>query len=188
MTKAEITGCLSDLGALLDAAGVYAIVDVFGGSAMSLAYFDLRTTYDVDAVVHSCSDFPAFQRLLRAVASKRGLPGDWFNEAVASLVSDDFSNQDVVPYGKYGGLEIRVPTAEFLLAMKLFAARAETSDVDDAVLLARNAGARSRSQLEAVLRKYVKPESVRARNRKPGNHNAVWRFLDEVARRLADPL
>lgn len=104
-------------------------VAVYGGAALAIA-FDLREmTRDVDAVVHGD---PAFLRHAAVeVASERGWPEDWFNDAVKGFrASREVLDGFVLP-GARGGLRVYVPSPEYLFAMKCMAMRLDDPEVSD---------------------------------------------------------
>lgn len=129
-----------DRDALLDAfdrigraaveAGTKLQIAVYGGSALMLASNFRFATEDVDV---SQLEQPLPQWLdavLRDIAEQKGWKQDWFNDGVAfhlSALADrsaDHLEFATFPRGsEKAGLVISVPTAEYLLALKLKAFR-----------------------------------------------------------------
>jgi hypothetical protein len=129
-----------DRDALLDAfdrigraaveAGTKLQIAVYGGSALMLASNFRFATEDVDV-----SELPRplpewLSRTLREIASERAWQEDWFNDAVAfhlSALAD--RADDHLEFGTFPrdtsppGLVVSVPTAEYMLALKLKAFR-----------------------------------------------------------------
>jgi hypothetical protein len=129
-----------DRDALLDAfdrigraaveAGTKLQIAVYGGSALMLASNFRFATEDVDV-----SELPRplpewLFRTLRQIASERAWQEDWFNDAVAfhlSALAD--RADDHLEFGTFPrdtsppGLVVSVPTAEYMLALKLKAFR-----------------------------------------------------------------
>jgi hypothetical protein len=128
-----------DRDALLDAfdqigraaveAGTKLQIAVYGGSALMLASNFRFATEDVDV---SALEKPLpewLARIVRQIAEKNGWGDDWFNDGVAfhlSSLADRAS--DHLEYGTFPrdgspGLVVSLPSAEYLLALKLKAFR-----------------------------------------------------------------
>ena len=85
---------------------------------------------------------------------------DWLNLAVKMFVVEherkilfDFPN-----------LKVYVPTADYLLAMKVLATRADTEDVSDIEFLLKELKLNEQTQIAEIMRKYypnktIKPET-----------------------------
>ncbi len=122
-------------------------VCLYGGAVMCLAFDARAATKDVDAV------FKPVQLIREAVvriARTNNLKEDWLNDGVARYV---------VPHSQrvlfdYPCLKIFIPDADYLLAMKVLAARAETTDREDVVLLIEKLGLTSAEELFAILERY----------------------------------
>lgn len=129
-----------DRDALLDAfdqvgraavnAGTKLQIAVYGGSALMLASNFRFATEDVDV---SRLDNPLphwLATVVREIAEKNGWKDDWFNDGVASHLSS-LADQaaDHLEFATFPrdsdevGLVVSVPTAEYLLALKLKAFR-----------------------------------------------------------------
>jgi hypothetical protein len=117
---------------------------VYGGSALMLASNFRETTRDVDAVVEA--DQSLLDRLAARIAASRGWPDDWLNEGVRTYLSPNVEGTSEhhqlfrsYPTEQEPGLRVFVPTAEYILAMKLMAMRldevAGKSDLGDIINL-----------------------------------------------------
>ena len=85
---------------------------------MMLAYDRKRITRDIDAVFHPSSRIIP---LIQQVAKEQGLPGDWINDDVRQFLATSESKRDLpidVP-----GIQVTIPSAGYLLAMKALACR-----------------------------------------------------------------
>lgn len=129
-----------DRDALLDAfdqvgcaavnAGTKLQIAVYGGSALMLASNFRFATEDVDV---SRLDNPLphwLATVVREIAEKNGWKDDWFNDGVAfhlsSLADQAADHLEFATFPRDGdevGLVVSVPTAEYLLALKLKAFR-----------------------------------------------------------------
>jgi hypothetical protein len=131
-----------DRDALLDAfdrigyaaveAGTKLRIAVYGGSALMLASNFRFATEDVDIAAIG-SDWPAWlSKVVAAIAHAKGWSDDWFNDGVALHLSPLADHaKDHLEFGTFprdsspSGLVVSVPTAEYLLALKLKAFRTQ---------------------------------------------------------------
>jgi hypothetical protein len=140
MTREQIMAALSALGNRLTAQGVHAEIFIVGGAAIALAYSDRRLTRDIDAVFEpKAVVYDAAARVGRDL----GLPDGWLNDAAKGyLLGPDGQARTIqgIP-----GIEVRVGSPEYLLAMKLLAMRF-SEDEDDIVMLMGKCGITSTRQ------------------------------------------
>ncbi len=128
--REDIRALLDDLSAELAARGARAEPFLVGGAALAVAYDATRATRDLDAV-------DTVRQAAAAVAQHRGLAEDWLNDAVKGYLPGP--DPDAQRFYSSDSLIVDVASPRYLLAMKLFAARAEI-DADDIILLYRNLG------------------------------------------------
>jgi len=114
-------------------------------------------TDDVDAVFEPVRQV---RRAARLVAERNGLPIGWLNDAVEIFLARherrillDLSH-----------LKIYVPPPDYLLAMKVLSARADTMDQDDLKVLIRKLGLKSAAEVFGIVKGYyprqeIKPET-----------------------------
>ncbi len=121
----DLLTALRTLDEELGLVGIRGEVFVVGGAAMALAYDARRTTADVDAVFAPTQEVRA---AAARVADRLGFGPEWLNDAVKAFLP----GEDPGRIGVFEGSNLSVAAAspQFLLAMKLLAARAER-DVDD---------------------------------------------------------
>lgn len=165
-----------DREALLDAfdqigraavqAGTKLQIAVYGGSALMLVSNFRFATEDVDV---SRLEYPLPEWLasvINEISAKNGWPADWFNDGVAfhlsSLADHSADHLEFATFPRdagAAGLVVSVPTAEYLLALKLKAfrvldpARGETERLDILNLM-RVVGISSAEQAIALLARY----------------------------------
>jgi hypothetical protein len=130
--REDIRALLDDLSAELAARGARAELFLVGGAALAVAYDATRATRDLDAVFIPTD---IVRQAAAAVAQQRGLTEDWLNDAVKGFLP----GPDAQRFYSSDSLIVDVASPRYLLAMKLFAARAEI-DADDIILLYRNLG------------------------------------------------
>lgn len=103
------------------------------GGAAILAYYGFREmTYDVDAVITASS---AMKEAINAVGDRLDLPNGWLN---ADFRNTNSYSPKLSQYSKYyrtfyNVLNIRIISAEYLVAMKLMSGRRYKKDLSDIV-------------------------------------------------------
>lgn len=96
-----------------------------------------RATRDIDAVFEPKSEIYA---AASRVAARRGLPDGWLNDAVKGSLPGPDADQRAILTAP--GINVSVPPPEYLLALKVYAARVDR-DADDIKELADLCGAKS---------------------------------------------
>lgn len=128
----------------LAARGIRGDLFIVGGAAMALAYSTRRFTRDVDGVFEPKAEIYA---AARRVAAQHDLPGDWLNDAVKGMLpGTDPNARDVV---SLPGLRVSVGSPQYLLALKVNAARVDR-DADDIRHLASLCGADTAAEVLAI--------------------------------------
>lgn len=140
----QIRALLTELGADLDGRGIRAELFIVGGAAMALAYNTRRATRDVDAVFEPKSEIVA---AARRVAATHDLPEDWLNEGVKGFLPGPDPHQRAIMSAP--GINVSVPSPQYLLALKVAAARVDR-DVDDIRTLAGLCGATTADEVLAI--------------------------------------
>lgn len=153
----EIKRYLTELNEELRSMDIKGEICLYGGAVMAIAYNARPDTDDVDAVFEPVRQV---RRAARLVAERNGLPIGWLNNAVEIFLARherrillDLSH-----------LKIYVPPPDYLLAMKVLSARAETMDQNDLRVLIRKLGLKSSADVFAIVRGYyprkeIKPET-----------------------------
>ena len=153
---------LIDLFALkLDAEGIEGSISIVGGAALSLAYItDRYATTDIDATfpVH-----PRITEIIQEIALEQNLAQTWINDAVKAYVP--FETVPMwVDFKKIGNIQIRIGSAEFLLAMKLKADRGFRDRPDIAALI-KLCGLTSLEEIEDLYGRYQHQEILCGRTK-----------------------
>ncbi|MBU6527994.1 nucleotidyl transferase AbiEii/AbiGii toxin family protein [Methylocystis sp. MJC1] len=162
----KITNALSELGSIIGATLQRSVtVRIYGGSALILASNFRRTTFDIDFIGNKIRPVPQLLKDTRRdspendflvaaaeiVGKKFGYKEGWFNYQVARTISGAFDHHDLAhhePVGRFPetghGLEVHVPSLDYILAMKLQAQRIkpaeEYKDLRDLICLTRIKG------------------------------------------------
>jgi hypothetical protein len=150
------------LGELAQEQEITLEVSLYGGAVFTLVYGSREATKDVDAIVRPSK---TGQLLASRVAVELGLPEDWLNDDVKQFLAERESKRQVVGIDFGPGLSVSVPTAAYLLAMKLRACRAPLpgydGDYGDIRFLVRKMGLVSVDEAEAIHQRFF-PHDVLA--------------------------
>ncbi|MDR0902835.1 MAG: hypothetical protein LBM92_08725, partial [Opitutaceae bacterium] len=118
--RARIAQALRRLGELARGQNTTLEISLYGGAVFTLVHGSRDATKDVDAVVRQGE---IAKTLALKVAGELGLPDDWLNDHVRQFLAEKEAKREL-PRSDFGeGLRVSVPTAAYLLAMKLRACR-----------------------------------------------------------------
>lgn len=157
MTSEEIEKYLSEINDELAAKETIGEICIYGGAAMCLAFKARPATKDVDAIFEPVK---VIRGAIRKIAEKYDLNEGWLNLAVQIFVVEhekkilfDFPN-----------LKVFTPTADYLLAMKVLALRAESFDADDVEFLIKDLKLKNPEEVLKIVDDYypnkeIKPEA-----------------------------
>ena len=164
LSRGTILDALTQLSDELGKRGVLGELSVVGGTAMVLAFNARGSTKDVDAIFVPSSDVRAAAAV---VAEKLALPSDWLNDAAKGFLSPsgDFTPIESIDLPN---LRVQAPTPQYMLAMKVLAARAgigdERGDKNDIAFLIRLLGLTEADEVMGVVRRYYEPARVLPRS------------------------
>lgn len=153
----EIKRYLTELNEELRSMDIKGEICLYGGAVMAIAYNARPDTDDVDAVFEPVRHV---RRAARLVAERNGLPIGWLNNAVEIFLAQHERRILL----NLSHLKIYLPAPDYLLAMKVLSARAETMDQDDLRVLIRKLGLKSSAEVFSIVRGYyphkeIKPET-----------------------------
>jgi hypothetical protein len=120
LSRAQITHALRRLGELAQERRIILEVSLHGGAVFTLVYGSREATRDVDAVVRQ---HEIARQLALKVAQELDLPDDWLNDRVKQFLAEKEAKRQLNAADFGEGLRVSVPTAAYLLAMKLRACR-----------------------------------------------------------------
>ena len=161
MYAQDIEAYLADLGRVLQQLRVQRPVRILmvGGAFMLTQVQNRPTTNDVDIVLRDIDDpmtsplYQTFKAAVRAVANRNRIPVTWIND----LIGDFLRNVSVLPEGvlwrQYSMLEVYIPEAEYMLALKLLAGRSK--DRNDILALCQLLKVRTRPQAQQIVDRYI---------------------------------
>jgi len=165
LTKVRIISALRRLGELAQAEGAVLEVSLYGGAVFTVVYGSRDSTRNVDAVVHPSEKAKS---LAAQVSRELGLAEDWLNDDVRFFLADKEAKRRLKGDEFGPGLQVSVPTAAYLLAMKLRACRApqlgHKGDYEDIQFLVRKMEMGSPDEAEKVYDRFfpndVLPEAA----------------------------
>lgn len=139
-------------------------IALYGGAVFTLVYGSREATRDVDAIIKPAD---IGERLVKVVAKEQGLPDDWLNGNVQQFLSP-FDQRRPFPSKEFEpGLNITIPTAAYLLALKLNACRQPLpgylGDEADIRFLLRKIKPTSAEEVEALHNRFFMGEGLHAR-------------------------
>lgn len=152
----RIRGLLVELGRRLHARGIAARIFLVGGAAIALAYSARRATRDLDGVFEPKTEIYAEAALM---AEEAGLPPDWLNDGVKGLLPDRAA-AEIGSHFDSEGISVSVASAEYLFAMKAFAAREEV-DTDDLRFLVQHLGLRDATEAIDLVERFYAPHRLK---------------------------
>lgn len=156
LDRHRLVHALTRLAELAVAEGIELELSLYGGAVFTLVYGSRDGTKDVDALIRPAD---AGQRLARQVAREHGLPDDWINSDVAQFLSEREAKRPLAADEAFGpGLIVTVPTAAYLLALKLRACRPPlpgyAGDEPDIRFLLGKIKPASREDVEAIFARF----------------------------------
>ena len=172
--REQLLAALDDIGAAAIEAGTRLDIAVYGGSALVLAGNFRFRTEDVD-IAQIGQPWPQWlSEAVNRIALQNGWSDTWFNEAVDAFLSP-LANplRDLVAFGSFPraadavGLNILVPSAEYMLALKLMALRVSdfqkgTKDMSDVANLLRVLDITDVEPAIEILRRYFPKSATHA--------------------------
>jgi len=164
LSRAAIVTALTRLSDELGRSGVLGEINVVGGTAMVLACNARSATKDVDAIFEPSSEVRAAAAV---VARDLELPADWLNDSVKRFlsISGDFAP---VPAVDLPHLRVQAPTPEYMLAVKVLAARSGADsgqgDAGDIAFLIRLLGIRDAEAVMEIVSRYYDPSRILPRS------------------------
>jgi len=156
-TSTELLEILRYLDEVLAREGLKLELAVYGGAAVMLYYGEQArdATEDIDAVILNRQQFGLQPQVFAEVAEKFGLDADWINSNIINTIAE-LKREELVRFGEFSNVVIRLPNKEQLLAMKIKAARYyPKNDFADAMKLSEDLGIRSIDELRQLVDEYI---------------------------------
>jgi hypothetical protein len=165
LARDQVLEAFRRLSGHLAESGVIGEIHLLGGAVMMLAFQAREATKDVDAIFAPTREIRA---AAARVAEEMGLDSDWLNDGAKGFASaaGNFSDQ-VLP--QYPNLRVLTPAPEYMLAMKVMAARTpagtERGDKDDIRLLMTRLGLHDAETVMALVECYYPTRQILPRSR-----------------------
>ncbi len=131
LSRQDILDGLSDLVSRLRGNGTHARIQIVGGAALLLSYFDRRLTVDIDGPLDPAEEITS---LAKEIAEDRNWSDDWINDSAKIFLPNGYGRKSAqwTTIFDADDVVIQVATAETLLAMKLDSAqRRGDRELDD---------------------------------------------------------
>lgn len=157
MNKGDIEHYLQLLGQELKDKNTTGNILLLGGAVMLLEVGNRSTTQDIDASFEG-SDASLIRKAVTIVAQQEGLAEDWLNDGAKGFL---YSQPKTVLWRHYPGLNVYIPTLDYILAMKVVAGRPR--DIEDAKALIRLLHIPDQQKLLEIIIKYVPYERIGTR-------------------------
>lgn len=148
--KEDIERLVRIFATRLSDAGITGSISLVGGAALSTNYLqDRHSTSDIDALF-PCH--PDVARIIEEISLEEGLESDWINDAAIAWVPFESKELWIELY-RIDGIQIRIASADLLLAMKLKADRGvrDRSDIEG---LIRLIGIETIEEIDAVYERF----------------------------------
>lgn len=158
MTAEEIKQYLSELNDELAVQEVKGEICLYGGAVMCLAFKARPATKDIDAIFEPVKQI---RRAASKVAERHNLNIGWLNFAVKIFV---VAHEKRILFD-FPNLKVFVPESDYLLAMKILAARADTSDLDDIRFLIGDLEIKTVEEAIEIVRNYYPRKEIKTETR-----------------------
>ena len=156
MDKHAIEEYLKMLGQELAAQNRVGSILLVGGAVMILVVGNRNSTRDIDAAFEQ--EAPAIRTAVEHIAYREGLPLDWLNDGAKGFL---YTNPPVTLWKNFPGLDVYLPSLEYLLAMKIAAGRIR--DIADARALVQHLGLTQPQDALDILKQFIPPTYLTAR-------------------------
>ena len=171
MDAQDIETYLADLGVALGSQGVQRPFRILlvGGAYMLTQIGNRPATKDIDVLLQDVPDpsawplYRSFQAATRAVAAQHTLPANWINDVIGDALRDYGPIPQGTLWRVYGPLEVYVPDAAYILALKIVAGRAQ--DIQDARALCQQVGVSTRADAQHIVDTYITDQHIKRLHR-----------------------
>ena len=154
LSREKILKYLQQLGEALEIKGLSGEIILAGGASMCLVHSARDSTKDIDALYEPKD---VINRIADKIAEQEDLPAGWLNDSVKSFIEPNASIEEFIAVK---GLRIQTVSAEYLLAMKLMAARYGEKDHDDICFLFDKLGINEVDQALGIIETYFTKDRI----------------------------
>jgi hypothetical protein len=149
LDKQLMLACFEKLNQKLLQADEHGEIIIYGDASMCLVFGSRGYTLDVDAIFQPKTDL---YQMAKEVAREMNIQEDWLNDGIKGFI---YTQPPHVEVNTYSNLQIQSATAEYILAMKCYAAREGSKDRQDAIFLKDHLKLNSYLEVLDIVEKYV---------------------------------
>lgn len=149
MDKEQMIAALSLLNEKLRNSDETGELILFGGAVMCLVFGSRGYTRDIDAIFEPKS---SIYKYAQEIAQEKDLQSNWLNDGVKGFIHSQPETELIM---QMSNLRVLAAKPEYILAMKCFAARLDTDDLNDAKVLAKHLNLSERNQVLDIVEKYI---------------------------------
>lgn len=149
MDKEQMLTALHRLNEKLQSSDETGEMILFGGAVMCLVFGSRGYTRDIDAVFEPKGSIYVYAQ---EIAEEQGLPSNWLNDGVKGWLYVEPETNLVI---QMSNLRVLAAKPEYILAMKCYAARLDTDDLNDARVLVNHLGLTDRNQVLDIVEQYI---------------------------------
>jgi hypothetical protein len=157
MNRSDIEHYLQLLGQELQTRNTIGNILLLGGAVMLLEVGNRSITQDIDASFEG-SNASLIRQAIAVIAKQEGLARDWLNDGAKGFL---YSQPTTVLWKSYPGLNIYLPSLDYILAMKIVAGRPR--DIEDARALIQKLHISDEPALLSIVTKYIPHERIDVR-------------------------
>ncbi|PSR21972.1 MAG: hypothetical protein C7B45_08770 [Sulfobacillus acidophilus] len=157
MNVEEMRHALEMLGHRLSQEGLRGDIVIAGGAWMALVLGSRGVTKDIDAYLSPPTE--PIRRAASAVAKELGLPADWLNDGIKGFF---YGTPPQELWQEFEGLRVHAVTADYMLALKVYAARLE--DQADVQALLQHLGIHTASAVLDIVERYIPHHMLTAKH------------------------
>ena len=154
LSREEILEYLRRIGEELSAQGLRGEILLTGGAAMCLVHSARDTTKDIDALYEPKS---VINRIAAQLAERGNLPVGWLNDGVKGFLTPNAPFEEFIALD---GLIVQSVSADYLLAMKLMAARYGEKDYEDIRFLLNKLGIKTVKEAFEIVQTYFSQNQI----------------------------
>jgi hypothetical protein len=147
----QIYELLETLNSRLAQKEIQVRMNMYGGAVMCLEYAARQSTKDIDAIF---SDTKSVYMEAYKIASEFGVNPEWLNDAI-HIIKDKLKKESLRKVIRYSNIDLFVPSAEQMFAMKAYAARPfPYKDYEDLTFLFNYLKIKSKKKAMQIVYKY----------------------------------
>lgn len=146
---------LGELDYKLGQKGLKVKMNIYGGAVMCLVFEARHGTKDVDAIF---SDTKNVYNESYKIATKYMISPDWLNDSIR-IIKEKFKKEEMIKVNMYENINLYIPSAEQMFAMKAIAARDfPYKDQYDLAYLYRYLGIKNKKQAIKIIYKFFEKQ------------------------------